>query len=110
MLYEVITVGAVCSHTGKTEQALQAYLQVVALNPSHAGGQEGVGLEYMALQAMDRARPYLMAAVALDSKRWRAHNALGILADRVITSYSIHYTKLYDVMSDCRRMITVAVR
>jgi Flp pilus assembly protein TadD len=75
-------VGAVCSHTGESEKALQAYLQVVALNPEHAGGQEGVGLEYMELQAMDQARDHLDAAVTLDPQRWRSHNALGILADR----------------------------
>ena len=75
-------IAAVCTHTGKTGQALQAYLQVVALNPEHAGGQEGAGLEYMALQAMDQARDHLVAAVTLEPRRWRAHNALGILADR----------------------------
>ncbi len=75
-------IGAVCTHIGRTEQALRAYLNVVELNPGHAGGQEGAGLELMALQAMDRARDYLVAAVTLDPQRWRSHNALGILADR----------------------------
>ena len=75
-------VGAVCTHIGKTEQALQAYITVVELNPEHVGGQEGAGLELMALQAMDQARDYLVAAVTLDPQRWRSHNALGILADR----------------------------
>jgi len=75
-------VGAVCTHIGKTEQALRAYLNVVELNPEHAGGQEGAGLELMALQAMDQARDYLVAAVTVDPQRWRSHNALGILADR----------------------------
>ncbi len=75
-------VGAVCTHVGKTEQALQAYLTVVELNPEHAGGQEGAGLELMALRSMDQARDYLVAAVRLDPQRWRSHNALGILADR----------------------------
>jgi Flp pilus assembly protein TadD len=75
-------VGAVCTHIGKDEKALQAYLQVVALNPNHAGGQEGAGLAYMNLKARDQARPYLVAAVTLEPRRWRAHNALGILADR----------------------------
>ena len=75
-------VGAVCTRIGKTEQALQAYVAVVELNPEHAGGQEGAGLELMALQAMDQAHDYLVAAVTLDPQRWRSHNALGILADR----------------------------
>jgi Flp pilus assembly protein TadD len=75
-------VGAVCTHIGKDEKALQAYLQVVALNPNHAGGQEGAGLAYMNLKARDQARAYLVAAVTLEPRRWRAHNALGILADR----------------------------
>ncbi len=75
-------VGAVCTHIGKTEQALRAYLNVVELNPEHAGGQEGAGLELMALQAMDQARDHLVAAVTLDTQRWRSYNALGILADR----------------------------
>jgi Flp pilus assembly protein TadD len=75
-------VGAVCTHIGKRQQALQAYLQVVDLNPEHAGGQEGAGLELMGLQAMDQARDHLVAAVTLDPQRWRAHNGLGILADR----------------------------
>ena len=75
-------VGAICTHIGRTEQALRAYLSVVALDPEHAGGQEGAGLELMALQAMDQARDHLVAAVTLDPQRWRSHNALGILADR----------------------------
>ncbi len=92
-------VGAVCTHIGKDEKALQAYLQVVALNPDHAGGQEGAGLAYMNLKAGNQARPYLVAAVTLDPRRWRAHNALGILADRreEYSAAIVHYETALEI-------------
>jgi len=41
-----------------------------------------VGLEYLNLSNDAAARKHLTRAVELDSVRWRAHNGLGVLADR----------------------------
>ncbi len=75
-------IGAVCTHIGRTQQALRAYLEVLKLVPDHAGALEGAGLEYMELRATAEAREHLTAAIEVDPDLWRAHNALGILADR----------------------------
>lgn len=75
-------VGFACSALDRTERAIQAYLRVIELEPSHAGAHEAVGLEYLGLREDDRARTHLMRTVELEFERWRAHNGLGVLADR----------------------------
>ncbi len=75
-------VAAVCSHIGRSQQALRAYLEVLKIAPDHAGALEGAGLEYMELKATDEAKAHLTAAITVDQDLWRAHNALGILADQ----------------------------
>jgi Flp pilus assembly protein TadD len=75
-------VGAVCTHIGRTQQALRAYLEVLKIKPDHSGALEGAGLEYMELNMSAEAREHLLAAASADPTLWRAQNALGILADR----------------------------
>ncbi|HEY5624699.1 MAG TPA: tetratricopeptide repeat protein, partial [Gammaproteobacteria bacterium] len=75
-------VGAVCTHIGRRQQALRAYLEVLKIKPDHAGALEGAGLEYMELNMTPEAREHLLAAAAAKPTLWRTHNALGILADR----------------------------
>ncbi|MGI9259007.1 MAG: tetratricopeptide repeat protein [Gammaproteobacteria bacterium] len=75
-------VGAVCTHIGRTQQALRAYLEVLKIAPDHAGALEGAGLEYLELKATEEAREHLTAAIEVDPDLWRVHNALGILADQ----------------------------
>lgn len=75
-------IAAVCTHVGRTQQALRAYLEVLKIEPEHAGALEGAGLEYMELKATDEAIAHLTAAIAINPDLWRAHNALGIIADR----------------------------
>jgi Flp pilus assembly protein TadD len=77
-----LRVGAVCTRLGYSERALQAYLKVVALDPLHVEALEGAGLEYVALGNVAAAREQLARVVGLDGRRWRSHNALGVLADR----------------------------
>jgi len=75
-------IAAVCVRLGKTERAIQSYLRVLHLDPVHAGAEEGLGLEYLALNNMGAAAHHLVNAISVDPARWRAHNALGVLADQ----------------------------
>ena len=75
-------VAAVCTHIGRNQQALRAYLEVLKITPDHAGALEGAGLEYLELKATEEAREHLNAALEVEPDLWRAHNALGILADQ----------------------------
>lgn len=86
-------VGAVCSALDRTERAIQSYLRVIELEPTHARAHEGLGLEYLDLHDDESARTHLTRAVELENERWRAHNGLGVLADRA-QEYSVaisHY-------------------
>ena len=77
-----LRIGAVSTQLGNSERALHAYLKVIELDPMQADSLEGAGLEYLALGDSDAARSYLERALSIDAKRWRSHNALGVLADQ----------------------------
>ena len=63
-------------------KAKQAYLLAKDFDPTHSGSLEGLGLIYMAEGMNEQAVRELQAAIANDSQLWRAHNALGIYADK----------------------------
>jgi Flp pilus assembly protein TadD len=77
-----LRIGAACSRLGYAQRTLQAYLNVIALEPSRVDAVEGAGLEYVALKNYAAAGEHLLQALTLDPQRWRAHNALGIIADQ----------------------------
>ena len=66
---------------GETEAAHSAYADVLKLNPNHAGANEGVGLALLRQKKNQQAQLHLQKAIAADAQRWRAYNALGVLAD-----------------------------
>ena len=63
-------------------KAKQAFLLAKGFDPTHSGSLEGLGMIYMAEGMNEQAIRELQAAIANDSQLWRAHNALGIYADK----------------------------
>ncbi|MBT8099446.1 MAG: tetratricopeptide repeat protein, partial [Gammaproteobacteria bacterium] len=60
----------------------------------HAESLEGLGLIYFRAGKEDKAQSLLEQAIAVDDSLWRAHNALGVIADgdhdyeRALTHYN----------------------
>jgi len=66
---------------GDRGYAWQAFKEAIKLDPTHVGAQEELGLTYMAMAQPEPATFHLKQATELDPQRWRAWNALGVLAD-----------------------------
>ena len=66
---------------GDRGYAWQAFKKAIELDPTHVGAQEELGLTYMAMAQPEPAALHLKQATELDPQRWRAWNALGVLAD-----------------------------
>ena len=62
--------------------AKRAYLMAKRHDPNDSRALEGLGLIYMDEGKDDEAISNLMSAVANDERLWRAHNALGVYADK----------------------------
>ncbi len=62
--------------------AKRAFLITIQHDPNRSGALEGLGLIYMAEGSDAEAISNLTSAVANDEHLWRAHNALGVYADK----------------------------
>ncbi len=62
--------------------AKRAFLITIQHDPNRSGALEGLGLIYMDEGRDEKAISNLTSAVANDEHLWRAHNALGVYADR----------------------------
>jgi len=62
--------------------AKRAYLMAQNHDPNRSGALEGLGLIYMDEGKDEEAISNLTSAVANDERLWRAHNALGVYADK----------------------------
>jgi tetratricopeptide (TPR) repeat protein len=74
-------VGWIYNQLDKKAFAAQAFAQTIGLDPGHAGAHEELGLLLLENKQREQAAVYLQRASELDVKRWRSHNALGVLAD-----------------------------
>ena len=63
-------------------KAKKAFLLVKEYAPSHSGCLESLGLIYAAEGLDEQAVNELQAAVFYNDRLWRAHNALGVYADK----------------------------
>jgi len=73
--------GAAHSRLGNAREAVFAFSRSIDLDPLNADVHEQIGLLYVAQREIVPARSHLERAIAIDSKRWRSHNGLGVLAD-----------------------------
>jgi Tfp pilus assembly protein PilF len=62
--------------------AKRAFLQARTFDPKHARTLEALGLIFISEGKTEQAVVALKAAIENDSNRWRAHNALGVQADK----------------------------
>jgi Flp pilus assembly protein TadD len=62
--------------------AKRAFLITIQHDPNRSGALEGLGLIYMDEGRDEEAVSNLTSAVANDERLWRAHNALGVYADK----------------------------
>lgn len=73
--------GFVYDRLDKKPLAAQAYGNALRFDENNAAAREDLGLLLLESKRRDQAKVQLTRAVELDPKRWRAHNALGVLAD-----------------------------
>lgn len=66
---------------GHDREAAYAYNQVIKREPNNIDAREQLGLLLAEKDQSKPAREQLERVVAQDPKRWRAHNALGVMAD-----------------------------
>jgi Flp pilus assembly protein TadD len=97
-----LRIGAASTELRHHERALQAYLKVIEIEPSHVDALEGAGLEYLVLGNSAAAGEHLRQVVQLDARRWRSFNALGILADQAGDHAAAigHYEAALEVNAD----------
>lgn len=75
-------IGAIHESRGNRALARRAFEMALERGGEHAGTLERLGLLYLEDGANERAQALLARVVALEPGRWRAHNGLGVLADR----------------------------
>jgi len=71
----------------------RAFLAALTYDPNHARSHEGLGLIFMAQGKHQKAVDELNSAVEIDNQLWRAHNALGVYADKAVNfaAAQLHY-------------------
>ncbi len=63
------------------EFAWSAFGEALKLDPDHVLTHEDLGLLYVSSGQIEQAKFHLTRVTELDPTRWRAHNALGVIAD-----------------------------
>lgn len=75
-------IGGIHQFRDNPVMAVRAYTLALRANPDYADALVNRGLILLAHEEDDRARADLAHAAALEPAAWRAHNGLGLLADR----------------------------
>jgi Tfp pilus assembly protein PilF len=76
----LMALGAAFAQAGRPRDALAAFDEVRAIDPSNAMAHVNVATVHLAARDYARARESLAAALALNPRLARAHNALGVVA------------------------------
>jgi Tfp pilus assembly protein PilF len=75
-------IGAIHEKRGNRTLARKAFELALSRGGDHAATLERLGLIYLQEELNDNAAKLLSKAVEIEPGRWRAHNGLGVLADR----------------------------
>jgi Flp pilus assembly protein TadD len=75
-------IGAIHETLGNRALARRAFEMALARGGAHAGTMERLGLIYIQDGDTAHAETLLTRALSLDAARWRAHDGLGVTADR----------------------------
>lgn len=73
--------GMAHTYRAQPRQALWAFEKALELDAAHRDALERLALYYTANNVNEQAGVYLARLLAVDEQNWRAHNALGVLAD-----------------------------
>jgi len=76
-------IGVLLLKTGSARESLDHFGAMVQADPMNALGYEGRGRALLALREYEEAEAALRHAVDLNSGLWKAHEALGVLYDRL---------------------------
>jgi len=84
------------------KQALWAFSNVLTMEPEHRGALQQVALHLTSKGEVEKARTYLDRLLAVDPDNWRAHNALGVVADFDGTpdEAAVHYRTAIELNPD----------
>lgn len=87
--------------------ARRAFRTARNLDPTHAQSHEGLGLIYMADGMDEQAIDELKLAVANGDQLWRAHNALGVYADKAgdFATAQLHYDTALSINPDAAHVL-----
>jgi Flp pilus assembly protein TadD len=77
-----LKIAAIHEQLGNSALATKAFELALEREPENAGANERLGLLYVESHQDEAAGKLLQSAIRNDPRRWRAHNGLGILADR----------------------------
>ena len=77
-----LKIAAIHEQLGNRVLAMKAFELALEREPDNAGANERLGLLYVEAKQDEIAENVLKTAIRIDSRRWRAYNGLGILADR----------------------------
>ncbi len=75
-------IGKIHDSQNRPEMAVRAFSMALRIDPDHAASLEGRGLIFLAHDRDEVAEADLQRVVKIAPTAWRAHNALGMLADR----------------------------
>jgi len=75
-------IGKLHHSQNRPEMAARAFSMALRVDPDHTASLEGRGLIFLAYDRDDVAEADLQRVVKIAPTAWRAHNALGMLADR----------------------------
>lgn len=92
------TLGVVYTQTHAHEQAVEAFLRAVALNPVHAPYRFNLATALVAIGKIDDAETELEASIRIDSRWWKAHLTLAQLRRQTATSN--HIERLQSLLAE----------
>jgi Tfp pilus assembly protein PilF len=97
-----LKIASIHEQLGNRALARKAFELALEREPENAGANERLGLLYLESRQDDAAGNLLHTAIRLDAQRWRAHNGLGILADRrkEYASAEQHYDRAHVLKPD----------
>jgi tetratricopeptide (TPR) repeat protein len=100
-------IGDIHVSRGDTVMARRAFRLANQYDPELAPALEALGLIYMQEGRDDDAIDNLSRALAADAQRWRAHNALGVYADRQkdYQTAQSHYRSALEINPDAAHVL-----
>jgi Flp pilus assembly protein TadD len=100
-------IGEVQMQRNNFAMAKRAFLMAQKYDATHARSLEGLGLIYMSEGMHEQAVNELRSAIGYDDQLWRAHNALGVYADKAddFATAQEHYDTALTINPDAAHVL-----